>query len=198
MIHLSEDHRIIGTILPHFVHQSALFGQAIWVITHANDYDFRVQFEASEILFCRCTKLQNEEFHVGFHHGYERNGRHREDRINACFVFERHKLVVVNNVFLSFLAVFNLLSGIDIVGLLFVSAECRSNHYRGVAASYTCNSTRKATFRAQPVKGFCLRSRHNQMAFALADVVNQVAGNRNFGSRFFAQTHTNGVSDAVR
>ena len=102
------------------MHQGTLFGQSILVITHADNHDFGMRFEAGKIFFCRCTKLQNKEFQVGFCHGYERNGSHREDRIDIGFVVERHVLVIIDNVFLTFLALFEFLTCIDIVGFLLV------------------------------------------------------------------------------
>ena len=162
------------------------------MVCGADHYYLRMLTQASEIFLGRVWILENHKLQVGFDGTNHGKSIAREDRIGVGTTVVD---IEVDDVFLSLLlSLRELGASIHEVGFL---ALGRGYYDRHIGATNAKHSPCSATHRMSPTEVFGWCGRNHDVALALSDVVDKMAGNRNLSLRLFAQRHTDGVANAI-
>ena len=203
-VHLGEHNGVEQAVRPQLVSQRTLLAEAVLLVGHSHNHYLRVSLQASHVLLRRRAELQHEELHLCLHSTHERRSVVREDRVGVRLAGVG---VEVDDVFLSVAAVLGQIStAIDVVGghigvelhaLCVVVLSKRSNHDGRVRAADASCSACLATLGAHPREVLRLGSGHEGVSGTLRDIVDEVACDGYLRLRLLAQTHADGVADAV-
>ena len=181
------------------------------MVAHTHHHGFGMCLEAGQIFVGIHPILQHQKLHVGLNGSEQRHGMIREYGIHVVLVGQTAIGVEVNDIPLPRPALLRqLLPHIHIVGahvgivvtpgqgiLLPSTGHDRCDDHRHLSAADVQHRACLPAFGLHPIEVGTCPGRYRCVSTSLADIFHQMSGHGDFGFRFLAQRHTDGVADAI-